>query len=186
MQFIYTMKGLGKIHPPDTQVLRDIWLSFFPGAKIGVLGSNGAGKSSLLKIMAGEDQHFTGEAFPAAIPSGMPPFSSSPAAGGYDTLRREADTPKKGGCMTMKLRCGILDDYQNTALTLADWSRVADRVEVETITRHIEDPEELAERLRDFDILVIMRERTPFPASLCTSTPGATSEAINSDCGGVA
>jgi ATP-binding cassette ChvD family protein len=66
MQFIYTMKGLGKIHPPDTQVLRDIWLSFYPGAKIGVLGVNGAGKSSLLKIMAGEDPHFTGEAFPAA------------------------------------------------------------------------------------------------------------------------
>ena len=55
MQFIYTMKGLGKIHQPDTQVLRDIWLSFYPGAKIGVLGMNGAGKSSLLKIMAGED-----------------------------------------------------------------------------------------------------------------------------------
>src|SRR6266496_1026010 len=66
MQFIYTMKGLGKIHPPDTQVLRDIWLSFLPGAKIGVLGMNGAGKSSLLKIMAGEDHHFVGEAFPAA------------------------------------------------------------------------------------------------------------------------
>jgi len=66
MQFIYTMKGLGKIHPPDSQVLRDIWLSFLPGAKIGVLGMNGAGKSSLLKIMAGEDQHFVGEAFPAA------------------------------------------------------------------------------------------------------------------------
>jgi energy-dependent translational throttle protein EttA len=65
MQFIYTMKGLGKIHPPDAQVLRDIWLSFLPGAKIGVLGANGAGKSSLLKIMAGEDQHFIGEAFPA-------------------------------------------------------------------------------------------------------------------------
>ena len=66
MQFIYTMKGLGKIHPPDTQVLRDIWLSFLPGAKIGVLGMNGAGKSSLLKIMSGEDQHFTGEAYPSA------------------------------------------------------------------------------------------------------------------------
>ncbi|HEX7084895.1 MAG TPA: energy-dependent translational throttle protein EttA, partial [Vicinamibacterales bacterium] len=65
MQFIYTMKGLGKIHPPDIQVLRDIWLSFYPGAKIGVLGVNGAGKSSLLKIMAGEDPHFIGEAFPA-------------------------------------------------------------------------------------------------------------------------
>src|SRR5690606_27903977 len=65
MQFIYTMKGVGKIHPPDIQVLRDIWLSFYPGAKIGVLGVNGAGKSSLLKIMAGVDPHFTGEAFPA-------------------------------------------------------------------------------------------------------------------------
>jgi ATP-binding cassette ChvD family protein len=65
MQYIYTMKGLGKVHPPDTAVLKDIWLSFLPGAKIGVLGLNGAGKSSLLKIMAGEDHEFIGEAFPA-------------------------------------------------------------------------------------------------------------------------
>ena len=63
-QFIYTMKGLGKVHPPDARVLEDIWLSFYFGAKIGVLGLNGAGKSSLLKIMAGEDQSFIGEAFP--------------------------------------------------------------------------------------------------------------------------
>src|SRR6186997_546804 len=65
MQYIYTMKGLGKVHPPDAVVLKDIWLSFLPGAKIGVLGLNGAGKSSLLKIMAGEDTSFIGEAFPA-------------------------------------------------------------------------------------------------------------------------
>jgi len=65
MQYIYTMKGLGKVHPPDAVVLKDIWLSFLPGAKIGVLGLNGAGKSSLLKIMAGEDHEFIGEAFPA-------------------------------------------------------------------------------------------------------------------------
>src|ERR671925_2140516 len=64
-QFIYTMKGLGKVYPPDAKVLEDIWLSFLPGAKIGVLGLNGAGKSSLLKIMAGEDTSFIGEAFPA-------------------------------------------------------------------------------------------------------------------------
>jgi energy-dependent translational throttle protein EttA len=63
-QFIYTMKGLGKVHPPDTKVLEDIWLSFYFGAKIGVLGLNGAGKSSLLKIMSGEDRSFIGEAFP--------------------------------------------------------------------------------------------------------------------------
>ena len=65
MQYIYTMKGLGKVHPPDSVVLNDIWLSFLPGAKIGVLGLNGAGKSSLLRIMAGEDREFIGEAFPA-------------------------------------------------------------------------------------------------------------------------
>jgi energy-dependent translational throttle protein EttA len=65
MQYIFTMKSLGKIHPPDKVVLRDIWLSFLPGAKIGVLGLNGAGKSTLLRIMAGEDRDFGGEAFPA-------------------------------------------------------------------------------------------------------------------------
>jgi ATP-binding cassette ChvD family protein len=59
------MKGLGKVHQPETRVLEDIWLSFYFGAKIGVLGLNGAGKSSLLRIMAGEDTSFTGEAFPA-------------------------------------------------------------------------------------------------------------------------
>ncbi len=62
-QFVYVMKGLGKIYPPDSQVLKDIWLSFLPGAKIGVLGLNGAGKSTLLKIMAGVEQNYIGEAF---------------------------------------------------------------------------------------------------------------------------
>jgi ATP-binding cassette ChvD family protein len=57
------MKGLGKVHQPDHVVLKDIWLSFYYGAKIGVLGLNGAGKSSLLKIMAGEDTNFSGEAW---------------------------------------------------------------------------------------------------------------------------
>src|SRR3954463_5300214 len=64
-QFIYTMKGLSKVHQPDTRVLEDIWLSFYFGAKIGVLGLNGAGKSSLLKVMAGEDTSFLGEAVKA-------------------------------------------------------------------------------------------------------------------------
>src|SRR5580765_7071924 len=64
-QFIYTMKGLGKVHQPDNRVLDDIWLSFYFGAKIGVLGLNGAGKSSLLRIMAGQDHEFLGEAFAA-------------------------------------------------------------------------------------------------------------------------
>src|SRR4051812_40601915 len=65
MQYIYTMKGLGKVHPPDAVVLKDIWLSFLPGAKIGVLGLNGAGKSSLLRVMAGGGQEVIGGGFPA-------------------------------------------------------------------------------------------------------------------------
>ena len=62
-QFIYVMKGLRKVVPPSRVILDDIWLSFYPGAKIGVLGPNGAGKSSLLRIMAGVDQEFQGEAW---------------------------------------------------------------------------------------------------------------------------
>src|SRR5216117_2297170 len=65
MQYIYTMKGLGKVHPPDSVVLKDIWLSFLPGAKIGVLGLNGAGKSTLLRVMAGDEREFAGEAWAA-------------------------------------------------------------------------------------------------------------------------
>jgi ATP-binding cassette ChvD family protein len=61
-QFIFTMRDLRRFHPPDREVLRGINLSFFPGAKIGVIGSNGSGKSSLLRIMAGIDDGFTGEA----------------------------------------------------------------------------------------------------------------------------
>jgi energy-dependent translational throttle protein EttA len=61
-QFIFTMRRVGRFHPPDKEVLKDITLAFYPGAKIGVLGPNGAGKSSLLRIMAGDDDGYTGEA----------------------------------------------------------------------------------------------------------------------------
>ncbi len=61
-QFIFTMRDLRRFYPPDREVLRGITLSFYPGAKIGVIGANGSGKSSLLRIMAGEDDGFTGEA----------------------------------------------------------------------------------------------------------------------------
>ncbi|MFN7087669.1 MAG: energy-dependent translational throttle protein EttA [Burkholderiales bacterium] len=63
-QYVYTMRRVGKVVPPKRIILKDISLSFFPGAKIGVLGLNGAGKSSLLKIMAGVDTNFDGEAIP--------------------------------------------------------------------------------------------------------------------------
>ncbi|MGF1623338.1 MAG: energy-dependent translational throttle protein EttA [Alphaproteobacteria bacterium] len=64
-QYVYVMKGLNKAYPGGREVLKDIWLSFLPGAKIGVLGLNGSGKSTLLRIMAGEDKGYTGEAFAA-------------------------------------------------------------------------------------------------------------------------
>ena len=64
-QYIYTMQNLRRVHPPNKEVLKGIFLSFYPGAKIGVLGSNGSGKSTLLRIMAGEDKDFFGDAKPA-------------------------------------------------------------------------------------------------------------------------
>ena len=64
-QYIYTMRDLRKVVPPSREILKGIYLSFYPGVKIGVLGSNGAGKSSLLKIMAGVDHDFLGDARPA-------------------------------------------------------------------------------------------------------------------------
>src|SRR5438445_3044455 len=63
-QYVFTMNRVGKTVPPKRVILKDISLSFFPGAKIGVLGLNGSGKSSLLRIMAGVDTEFDGEAVP--------------------------------------------------------------------------------------------------------------------------
>lgn len=65
-QYIFTMQDVGKVVPPKREILKKIWLSFFPGAKIGVLGLNGSGKSTLLRIMAGIDKEFNGEARPLA------------------------------------------------------------------------------------------------------------------------
>ena len=65
-QYVFSMNRVGKIVPPKRQILKDISLSFFPGAKIGVLGLNGSGKSTLLKIMAGIDKEYEGEAIPMA------------------------------------------------------------------------------------------------------------------------
>src|SRR5690625_7931846 len=63
-QYVYSMNRVGKVVPPNKEILKDISLSFFPGAKIGVLGLNGSGKSTLLRIMAGVDKDYTGEARP--------------------------------------------------------------------------------------------------------------------------
>jgi sulfate-transporting ATPase len=64
-QYIYVMKGLTKVYPGGREVFKDIWLSYYPGAKIGIIGVNGSGKSTLMKIMAGMDKEFNGEAWAA-------------------------------------------------------------------------------------------------------------------------
>jgi energy-dependent translational throttle protein EttA len=64
-QYVYVMKGLSKVFPGGREILKDIWLSFYPGAKIGIIGPNGSGKSTLLKIMAGIDKDFNGETWAA-------------------------------------------------------------------------------------------------------------------------
>ncbi|MDU0200693.1 D-2-hydroxyacid dehydrogenase family protein [Paenibacillus sp. MAH-36] len=71
----------------------------------------------------------------------------------------------------MKLRCAILDDYQQVALTAADWSTITDQVEVKSINQHIDQQDELVELIADCEIVVIMRERTPFRASLLQRLP---------------
>jgi phosphoglycerate dehydrogenase-like enzyme len=73
--------------------------------------------------------------------------------------------------MADKTRIAILDDFQNVALAAADWSAVAKRAEIVVFDDHLADPDAVAERLRDFDIVVIMRERTPFPAALIGNLP---------------
>jgi sulfate-transporting ATPase len=84
--FIFTMTDVSKIHPPDKAVLQNIHLAFFPGAKIGVLGVNGSGKSSLLRIMAGVDKDFLGEAKPKpGIKIGY--FEQEPQLDGYETVK---------------------------------------------------------------------------------------------------
>ena len=90
-QYVFSMNRLGKIVPPKRQILKDISLSFFPGAKIGVLGLNGSGKSTLLKIMAGVDKEFEGEAIPmAGLKIGYLP--QEPQLNPDDTVRQSVES----------------------------------------------------------------------------------------------
>ncbi|MEY4712832.1 MAG: hypothetical protein RIS88_2282, partial [Pseudomonadota bacterium] len=89
-QYVFTMNRVGKIVPPKRQILKDISLSFFPGAKIGVLGLNGSGKSTLLKIMAGIDQEIEGEATPMpGLNIGYLP--QEPKVNADNTVRQEVE-----------------------------------------------------------------------------------------------
>jgi len=89
-EFVFTMQEVTRVHPPDKKVLDNVTLAFLPGAKIGVIGANGSGKSSLMRIMAGEDDGFTGEAKPhPSIKVGY--FAQEPDLGGVKTVREAVE-----------------------------------------------------------------------------------------------
>jgi ATP-binding cassette ChvD family protein len=124
-EIIYTMKGVGKVYPPNRYVLKDIYLSYFYGAKIGVLGLNGSGKSSLLKIMAGLDNDFLGEAFPARD------FKV-----GYLPQEPQLDQSKT-------VKENVLDGMGELPLLLAEFNRINDKFAEEMSP---EDMEKLIEK----------------------------------------
>jgi energy-dependent translational throttle protein EttA len=129
-QYVYTMNRVGKIVPPKRQILKDISLSFFPGAKIGVLGLNGSGKSTLLKIMAGLDKDIEGEAVPMpGLNIGYLP--QEPQMEPTQTVR-EAVEQGIGGVLAAKAR---LDEvYAAYAEPDADFDKLAaEQAELENI-----------------------------------------------------
>jgi sulfate-transporting ATPase len=132
--YIYTLQGASKVHPPDKKVLSNIYLSFLPGAKIGVLGANGAGKSSLLRIMAGVDKTFTGEAW--AKPGATVGFlSQEPELGAGKTVVEcvdEAVAPTRALLtrfeeLSMKLGESLSDDEMNKLM--AEHAKIQDQIE---------------------------------------------------------
>jgi sulfate-transporting ATPase len=120
-QYVFTMNRVGKIVPPKRQILKDISLSFFPGAKIGVLGTNGSGKSTLLKIMAGLDKDIEGEATP--MPNLKIGYLPQEPVMNPDQTVRQAVEEGIGGVLAAKKR---LDEvYAEYAEPDADFDKLA-------------------------------------------------------------
>ena len=121
-QYVYTMQRVGKVVPPKRQILKDISLSFFPGAKIGVLGLNGSGKSTLLKIMAGVDTEIEGEATPMpGIKIGYLP--QEPQLNAEDTVRQAVE----GGMGETKAAQARLEEvYAAYSEPNADFEKLAE------------------------------------------------------------
>jgi energy-dependent translational throttle protein EttA len=110
--FIYVMKDLRKVVPPSREILRGIWLSFYHGAKIGVLGANGAGKSSLLRIMAGVDHDFQGEAW-AAEGTRIGYLPQEPQLDPTLDVRGNVE-------LAVKKQRGLLDEFQKISMAFAE------------------------------------------------------------------
>jgi sulfate-transporting ATPase len=111
-EFIFTMQNVTRVHPPEKRVLEDITLAFYPGAKIGVIGTNGSGKSSLLRIMAGVDKEFIGEAKPyPGTKIGY--FAQEPDLSGYTTVKDAVDE----AVADIK---GLVSDFENISMKLGE------------------------------------------------------------------
>ena len=132
-QYVFTMQGVGKIIPPKRRILDNINLSFFPGAKIGVLGLNGSGKSSLLRIMAGFDKEIEGEARP------QPDIKI-----GYLAQEPELDD-------STDVRANVEKGVQEVIDTLKAYNQISDRfaepMDDEEMTQLIEDQGKLSEKI---------------------------------------
>ncbi len=133
-EFIFTMQDVTKVHPPDKKVLQNIYLSFYPGAKIGVLGANGSGKSSLLRIMAGVDTSFNGEAKPhPGTKIGY--FAQEPDLGTVKTVREAVEQAVRDQRslltqfeeLSMKLGEELTDDEMNKVLE--DQGKLQDKID---------------------------------------------------------
>jgi sulfate-transporting ATPase len=132
--YIFTMKDLMKVHPPDKTIVSNVYLSFLPGAKIGVLGVNGTGKSSLLRIMAGVDKEYTGEAW--ARPGATVGYlAQEPDLGSAETVMDAVDVAvvetrqllARFEEVSMKLGESLSDDEMNKVLE--EQSKLQDQID---------------------------------------------------------
>src|SRR5712675_1172517 len=121
-QYVYTMRRVGKVVPPKRSILKNISLNFFPGAKIGVLGLNGSGKSSLLKIMAGVDDNYEGEV--VRMPGIKVGFLEQEPALKKDLTVREAVETGLGGTAAAKKR--LEEIYAAYSEADADFDKLAE------------------------------------------------------------
>ena len=136
-QYVYVMKGLTKIYPGGKKVLENVWLSFYPGAKIGVLGANGAGKSTLMKIMAGLDKDYAGEAWVA-----------EGATVGYLSQEPQLDPTKTVHENVMEALAatkGLLDRFEVVS------ARLGEVEDADEMTALIDEQAELQEKIEHAD-----------------------------------
>ena len=165
-QYVFVMKGLTKIYPGGKKVLDNVWLSFYPGAKIGVLGANGAGKSTLMKIMAGMDKDYNGEA-----------WTAEGATVGYLSQEPQLDESKTVQENVMDALAGtkaLLDRFDEVSMKLGE---VEDPDEM---TALIDEQAELQEKIEAADAWDLQRTveiamdalRCPPPDSAVTKLSG--------------